>query len=237
MEVAPIRAVDVVIPCHNGARFLGEAIESVLTQGVANVRILLVDDGSTDSSVSVAHSFGAFVQVHSQAHAGIAAARNAGIASAQADGLAFLDADDVWTPGSLAARMERFAERPEADLVFGSLVQFHSPELDPPSRERLRFDPAPSPGRFAGTLLARRSAFLRVGLFDASLRAGEMIDWVSRAEAAALLIERTEHVSLRRRIHASNTMSTQPSNHAHYLQALKASIDRSRTASARANLD
>jgi len=230
MGVEPTTAIDVVIPCHNAGPFVREAIESVLQQGITDVRIIVIDDGSTDDSPTLARSLSPRVEIHSQTRAGIAAARNAGIALARADWLAFLDADDVWTPGSLAARLEAFANRPAADLVFGRLVQFHSPELDDQARARLPFEPAPSSGRFAGTLLARRASFLRAGPFDASLLAGEMIEWLARAEAASLVVERTEHVSLRRRIHGSNTSLRGPSSHAHYLQALKAAIDRGRTA-------
>ncbi len=220
--------IDVVIPCYNAARFLGEALDSVFAQGQPGLQVILIDDGSTDDCAAVARRYGARVQLHAQTNAGIAAARNAGIGKSRADWLAFLDADDIWTAGSLAARLAHLAQAPLTDIVFGRLEQFHSAELGAAARLRLPFDPTPADARFAGTLLARRASFMRAGLFDTTLKVGEMIEWVSRAQAVPLVIAQIQHISMRRRIHGNNTMLRQAPGHGDYLRALKASIDRKR---------
>jgi len=239
MEAAQGPTIDVVIPCFNAERYIGEAIRSVLAQGVDGVRVIVVDDGSSDASAAVARSLGAAVEVHSQTNAGIAAARNAGIARARAPWLAFLDADDVWTPGSLAVRLAEFDRAPATDIVFARLEQFHSPELSSAERERLPFEPGAADARFAGTLLARRESFLRAGLFDSALRVGEMIEWIARAQAVPLVIGQVDALVLRRRIHGSNTVLRRAAeggtraSQAEYLPALKRALDHRRAAAGR----
>lgn len=224
----PAFAVDVVIPCYNAASFLRAAIDSVMDQGLPGVRIVLVDDGSTDDSAAIASAYGPQVSTHWQPNAGIAAARNAGIERSQAPWLAFLDADDLWTEDSLKARFQAFAEAPETDLVFGRLEQFHSPELDAAARARLPIEVTPSDARFAGTLLARRESFLRVGAFNTTLKVGEMIDWIARAEAAGLRTRQVDRVVMRRRVHGDNTTLRQAVDRTAYLRALKAALDQRR---------
>lgn len=222
-------AVDVVIPCYNAARFLRAAIDSVLQQDVPGLRILLVDDGSTDASADIAWSYGPVVQVQQQPNCGIAAARNAGIRLTRAPWLAFLDADDLWTQDSLRVRLEAFARAPETDLAFGQLEQFHSPEMDAAARAKLPIESSPADARFAGTLLARRDAFLRAGYFNTTLKVGEMIDWISRADAAGLLTCQVDRVVMRRRVHGDNTTLRQAVDRSAYLRALKVALDQRRS--------
>src|SRR4051812_49232056 len=95
--------VSTVIPCFNGAAYLGDALASVLSQDFTDVEAIVCDDGSTDGSRDVARGLGARVRVVAQDHRGAAAARNLGVSHARGELLAFLDADDLWTPGRLAA--------------------------------------------------------------------------------------------------------------------------------------
>ncbi|MCU0760467.1 MAG: glycosyltransferase family 2 protein [Steroidobacteraceae bacterium] len=222
--------LSVVIPCYDAAPFLAEALASVFAQGLDDVEVIVVDDGSTDGSGEIARRYDPRVVLLSQPNAGIAAARNAGVARARSPWLAFLDADDLWTEGSLRSRLDAVQAVPGADGVFGALQQFLCPRLEPAAAARIDYDPTPQVARFAGTLLLRREAFLRAGPFDASLKVGEMLDWVSRAELAGLTLATLERVVMRRRIHGSNTVLRQPAaaGNADYLRALKAAIDRKR---------
>jgi glycosyltransferase involved in cell wall biosynthesis len=109
--------VSVVIPCCNQGRFLGEAIASVGRQTYPRVELIVVDDGSTDDTSTVAASLG--VRCIRQENRGQAAAKNRGAAEATGEYVVFLDADDRLLPHGLEANVDAFAERHEAALVSG----------------------------------------------------------------------------------------------------------------------
>lgn len=108
--------VSVVIPAFNAERFLAQAIASVLGQTWRGLECIVVDDGSTDGTGSVARSFAdeRMVHIRKENEATVSLARNAGIAAARGDFVAFLDADDVWLPEKVELQLELFvpAARP-----------------------------------------------------------------------------------------------------------------------------
>jgi glycosyltransferase involved in cell wall biosynthesis len=114
--------VDIIVPAYNAARFLPEALESVVAQTFTDWRILLVDDGSTDHTAEIVSQFadrlGPKLSYIRQENRGLPAARNSAIRNASAPFLALLDADDVWLPDRLAESLQRF-NRPEIGLVYG----------------------------------------------------------------------------------------------------------------------
>ena len=93
--------VSVVIPTYNRARWLGDALRSVLQQSHPPLEILVVDDGSTDDTAGLCAQMGPLVRHIPQAHAGAAAARNRGLHEARGEYVAFLDSDDLWAPRKL----------------------------------------------------------------------------------------------------------------------------------------
>ncbi len=117
-------AVDVVIPAYNAARWIAEALESVVAQRDVVARPVVVDDGSTDGTCEVVARFGRRVSLIRQSHQGIAAARNVGIADGTAPYVAFLDADDIWEPDFLARQTELLSSRQELDLCLTDHYQF-----------------------------------------------------------------------------------------------------------------
>lgn len=102
--------VSVVIPCHNAERWIGATLDSVFSQTWPNLEVIVVDDGSTDDSVSVIESFaqGDLILVN-QERRGAGAARNAGLVRASGNFIQFLDADDLIDPDKIAVQMERLA--------------------------------------------------------------------------------------------------------------------------------
>jgi glycosyltransferase involved in cell wall biosynthesis len=110
------RGVAVVVPCRNADTTLGATLQSAFAQeGVRE--IVVVDDGSTDDSLALARSFEPRVRVLTGPQRGVSAARNRGIGAAMSAGwLQFLDADDLLTPGTVAARLEA-AHISGADVV------------------------------------------------------------------------------------------------------------------------
>lgn len=105
--------VSVIIPAYNRADLLPRTLQSVLAQTHPPAQLIVVDDGSTDSTAEVARSF---PEVHliSQVNAGLGAARNAGAVVADGDALLFLDSDDLLAPTALAALEQKLQENPEA---------------------------------------------------------------------------------------------------------------------------
>jgi glycosyltransferase involved in cell wall biosynthesis len=91
--------VSVILPTFNRARFLPDALESIFVQGVRNVQVVVVDDGSTDDTERIVAAYGERVQYVRQENGGPAAARNTGLRFAEGRFISFLDSDDVWMPG------------------------------------------------------------------------------------------------------------------------------------------
>jgi glycosyltransferase involved in cell wall biosynthesis len=99
-------AVSIVIPAYNAAATIGEAIESALAQDFRDREIIVVNDGSTDSTGEVLRKYGDRIRVIEQTNHGQSRARNVAIAAAQGEYLAFLDSDDYWLPGRVASTLD-----------------------------------------------------------------------------------------------------------------------------------
>jgi glycosyltransferase involved in cell wall biosynthesis len=222
-------STSVIVPCYNAAAYLADAIESILDQDHQADEIIVVDDGSIDASAAlVTGRFGSRIWYQLQPHQGVGAARNHGIRLARGRCIAFLDADDLWPPASLRARLTRLAAALEIDCAYGLVEQFISSEIDPATRATLHCPVGAQPARSAGAMLVRRNVFDQIGFFDASLKLGETMDWVARFEEHGLLAAAVDEVVLKRRIHATNTVIKEKHRQSDYLNILKASIDRRR---------
>lgn len=100
--------VSILIPCYNAERYVAAAIESALAQTWPNKEIIVVDDGSTDNSLSITHGFqDRGVQVIAQENRGASAARNRAFVASRGEYLRFFDADDILHPRLTEAQMER----------------------------------------------------------------------------------------------------------------------------------
>jgi glycosyltransferase involved in cell wall biosynthesis len=193
--------VSVLIPVFNAQAYLGEALDSIQAQGVADLECIVIDDGSTDPSAEIARDRGA--RVIPMAHAGVARARNRALAAANGELIAWLDADDRWPEGSLARRIEHLDAHPELDYVYGSMREFSDPDRPPPDW----WQPAPADAvGFLSVFVLRREACDRAGPFDASLTIGEDLDWIARLQDAGCRGERIDAVLTEHRIHAGSTM-------------------------------
>ncbi len=219
--------ISVVIPVYNGERYLAEAIDSVLGQSYPHLELIVVDDGSTDESSSIAQRNPA-VRYCRQANSGAAAARNRGIGLAQGDWFAFLDADDLWTAEKLERQLAALQRESAAAAAFGHVEHFFSPEMDERMKAQIRCPTAPTPAYLPGALLVPRSAFFRVGLFDVTLQIGEFVDWVARAKHAGLMLLMLPEVVFRRRVHATNQGRVRRHLRHHYARVCKAALDRQR---------
>ena len=113
--------ISVLINNCNYGSYLGRAIQSVTTQTYSPLEIIVVDDGSTDDSLTVARAWAernARVKVIAQPNGGQLSAMNNGFQNAGGDVLCFLDADDEFRPGYLARLAEVYRQNPHVDFVF-----------------------------------------------------------------------------------------------------------------------
>ncbi|WP_181708671.1 glycosyltransferase family 2 protein [Chthonobacter rhizosphaerae] len=119
-EAAPSPLVSVVMPAYNASGLIKASIHSILAQSFTNFEVIIVDDGSTDDTLEIAHSYAAAdprVRVVSQQNAGVASARNHGIRIATGRYIAPIDADDLWHRERLARHIEALEAAGESAVV------------------------------------------------------------------------------------------------------------------------
>ena len=222
--------VSVIIPVYNYDRYLAEAIESVLTQTHRRLEVIVVDDGSTDRSGEIARSFAdRGVRYCHQLQAGIGPARNKGVGLAQGEFLAFLDADDRWPVEKIERQLEAFESDPALEMIFGQAVQLQNgPEWEAGVKDKKLPAAGMVPGMVPGTMLIKRSAFLRVGEFQGDWKVGEFIDWYARAVELQIRSLVMPDLFLWRRIHDSNQGVRERQSVSDYARVLKAKLDRTR---------
>ncbi|MGA2399048.1 MAG: glycosyltransferase family A protein [Steroidobacteraceae bacterium] len=198
-------SISCVVPVYNGARYLAEALDSILAQTLPPTEIIVVDDGSTDATAQVTDAYAKHVIYVRQANAGPASARNRGIGLAKGDFISFLDADDLWHKDKLERQHLALQSNPAAGICITYLQNFWVEELAH-ERDRMRDHgfAKPMPGYVCQCLLARRSVFDTVGCFDESKRLGEDQDWFLRADRAGIIKETVTDALVYRRIHGQN---------------------------------
>jgi hypothetical protein len=133
--------VDVVVPCYNYAQFLEECVRSVLDQSLRDVRVLIIDDASSDNSLAVARKLAESdrrvnIAAHPQNRGHIATYNEGLIEWANADYSLLLSADDVLTPGALARATQVLDANPSVGLLYGHAVYWHDDQPKPPIRAR-----------------------------------------------------------------------------------------------------
>lgn len=186
-------AVSVVVPTRNRARYLRTSLASLMRQALEEpFEVIVADDASADETPRLAAELGVLLVRH-ESPEGPNAARNAGIRAASGELIAFVD-DDVEAPaGWLAALVEGARRHPDAEAFGGPIrARFEGPTPRSCGREQppittLDLGPADHEVEFVwgANMAVRRSAFERVGEFDAALpHFGEEEEWLSRLHAA-----------------------------------------------------
>lgn len=196
-DFSPV-GIDVVIPVYNGERYLLDAVRSVIDQTFRPYRIIIVDDGSTDSTPILVKEIESPVPIDyvRKDNGGLSSARNAGIVKCTSEYVAFLDADDIWLPHKLEHQLSLFSSPAFRDLgvvycdftvidTEGKTVNAHRPSFQPPLRghvlDQLLFCNGISGSGSA--IVVKRTCFRDAGLFDEALTAYEDWDmWLRLAE-------------------------------------------------------
>lgn len=207
--------VSVIIPNYNHARYVGQAIESVLAQHHPDVEIIVVDDGSSDDSRAVIGRFGTRVRAIFQENRGLSAARNTGIGAANGSYIAVLDADDLYEPDFASTLAPFLDANPQAEAVYCGYRFVNDDNQALPQQEARLVPPeelhqALVDGNFLvpEAILVRRRCYEQVGPFDESLSALEDLDmWLRITRHHTVL--GTPKLLTRHRVLAGS-MSTDP---------------------------
>jgi glycosyltransferase involved in cell wall biosynthesis len=110
--------VSTIIPAFNAERTIADAVDSALMQDFEGHEIIVVNDGSTDSTSTILERYGNKIRVESQENRGLSAARNTGLSRSSGEYVAFLDSDDVWLPGKLEIMIAALERNATASLAF-----------------------------------------------------------------------------------------------------------------------
>jgi glycosyltransferase involved in cell wall biosynthesis len=120
----PSASVSVLVPVYNGAKYIAQTLDTILTQTVRPMEVIVINDGSTDNTVSVVEKFGASVILINTPNGGECAARNTGASIAKGNWLGFCDSDDLWLPAKLEKQLRLAHEAPDIRCVLVDFVQF-----------------------------------------------------------------------------------------------------------------
>ncbi len=196
--------VSVILPVHNGQRFIFEALACLARQTLPPAEVVVVDDGSSDDTARLVHDYQlpGLRYLH-QAQSGPAAARNAGLAAARGEAMAFLDADDLLCPGHLARAVDCLRGHPEVGIAQGLIQRMRWREG--------RFHHEGGPYQFVnlGSIVVRREVFEKTGDFSADMWENEDTDWFMKAWEQSIPKRLIAQVSLFYRLHDTNMVHSQ----------------------------
>jgi len=192
--------ISVIIPAYNAGDTLAEALDSVLAQTCKGDEVIVIDDGSTDTTAAIAVAHPLAPKLISTANQGAAAALNLGISVARGDILTFLDADDLWHESKIELQSELLCNEPDISMVFSHTESFVCPSVSQEASTRLVFPAGPQPGYLLGTLMTYNNIFTRYGFFDPALKTGYFIDWFSQIKAEGVKYSMLKQVFMKRRV-------------------------------------
>jgi glycosyltransferase involved in cell wall biosynthesis len=188
--------VSIVIPAYNAEKYLADAVRSAQTQDYEHLEVIIVDDGSTDSTPELAKGFAAAdarVRVVSQSNGGLSSARNTGLRHARGDFVSFLDSDDTLHPLKVSRQLGAL-QSTDAGLAFSDyytadenlvpqMISVTRPYLDDLNEQLPLQNVFP-----AHAALIRREIVDYVGVFDEGLPSAEDWDyWIRCAKVTAMV--------------------------------------------------
>lgn len=223
--------ISVVIPAYNAELYLQECLDSIYAQEIPiKVEIIVVNDGSTDSTGDILKAQGDKIKVIHQANSGCVRARNAGFRLASGNFITCLDHDDLYLPLKLFTQWGYLKNHSEVDMVFCKIKQFISPELNDGSRRIPENMEVLTAMNFSGGMY-RSSVFAANGYIDESLlNYGEFVDWFAKAKEKSIEHSVIAEILLLRRVHNTNLGKTRTSEQIAYLKILREKLNRANNA-------
>lgn len=206
------KKISVIIPNYNYARYLDQAIESVMDQTYKNLELIVVNNGSTDNSLEILAKYKNKIRLIDQPNLGQSGARNSGLSVSSGEYIAFLDADDFWEPSKLEMQSKLIND--VTQLVYCGVTPFKDP-----GNEKLQSILPKYKGDCANyfidlpgvsvvlsgesTVLFTRDLLLKVGSFDTELNSTAGWDFFRRCS----LLTEFDFISeplVNYRLHSSN---------------------------------
>ncbi|MCA1995263.1 MAG: glycosyltransferase, partial [Coleofasciculus sp. S288] len=183
--------ISVIIPAYNAGKTIRRTIESVLNQTFSDFELIIINDGSQDSTLEIVKGFkDSRIQVFSYSNSGLAVSRNRGFSHSVGEFIAFIDADDLWTSDKLEAQLKALQTNPKAAVAYSwtDLIDESDQFLRPGNHTTANGNV------YAKLLLTcfvvsgsnpliRRQAFVEVDGFDESLAASQDFDLYLRLAA------------------------------------------------------
>ncbi len=180
----------VIIPLYNKEKFIESTIKCVLAQRFTDFELIIVNDGSTDSSEKIAGSFtDSRIRYFQKANEGASAARNFGISQAASEYVAFIDADDYWYPEFLSTMYESILAFPN-EKVFAAAIEIETEGHVLPARYSIKSSEKSVVAAFfeaslletiicTSAVVIHKDVLENVGQFDTAIKSGEDIDlWI-----------------------------------------------------------
>lgn len=227
--------VSVIIPTFNAGKYVAETLESVISQNVLGLEVVVADDGSTDDTLEVVSRY-KITKLVKQSNCGPSAARNLGLRHSRGEYVWFLDADDLISPKAISRSIELITANPSTDATVGkwSFMDENgvttSPCIQAPTslfadNNRAIDDMVLRTLFPVGTSLIKRSAIDRVGGWDERLWCAEDRDlWIRLLRSGCKFAKLDEHV-FQYRHHGSNATKNMPRIEKHVLLFLQKWFD------------
>ena len=211
------KKISVIMPVKNGSNYMEEAIRSIKNQN-CNTEIIVVDDGSADNTSDIAKKLGCQVLKH-ETSKGQVVAKNTGLKYATGEFIMFCDHDDVLSDNAIITMLKEFEQNPELGVINAKIQDFISPDA---KNQNQTIKSQPYYGCLAGSMLFKKEVFDKIGLFDESVQAGEIIALMNKLKEYNIQIKKIDFVSSKRRIHDSNYgVNNQRSEYTDYARLLR----------------
>ncbi len=182
-------SISVIVPVFNGEKTVKETIKSILNQTFTNIEVIIINDGSTDTTLEIIENISdSRIKIFSYPNAGLSASRNRGISQAKREYISFIDADDLWTPDKLESQWQALQSNPQAAVAYSWTDYIDESSKFIKSGRRIKVNGDAFDKLLITNFLENgsnpliRQEALKIGGFDETLFAAEDIDmWLRLA--------------------------------------------------------
>jgi glycosyltransferase involved in cell wall biosynthesis len=211
--------ISVIIPAYNSAHFIGDSIESVISQTLDDWELLIINDGSTDQTKEIVDQYcrdDDRIKLISRENSGVSVSRNLGVSLAKGDLIAFLDADDRWLPNKLAIHFEYMKQWSDVSASFARvefLTHHGSPTGKVANGQLTGLRPEnflyTNPTVTVSNIVIRRFIFRELNGFDEKINYSEDIEFLFRCACCrGMRIEGIDQRLVQYRTHSTGLSST-----------------------------